>query len=136
MREKTDQPKKMSEQEGVSDEDREYVDAEGMEEEEETGTASQATEETETTGAGADTGGAKGKSVKYLCIVCKGNVGRTKGVKGVQCKTCKLWVHAECEKMSKEVYNLLKQHEKNGGISWNCRSCCWWASTEKRKRMS
>ena len=113
MREKTDQPKKMSEQEGVSDEEREYVDAEGMEEEEETGTASQATEETETTGAGADTGGAKGKSVKYLCIVCKGNVGRTKGVKRVQCKTCKLWVHAECEKMSKEVYNLLKQHEKN-----------------------
>ena len=53
---------------------------------------------------------------KYPCIVCKGNVGRTKGVKGVQCKTCKLWVHGECKKMSKEVYNLLKQHEKNGSI--------------------
>ena len=99
--------------EGGSDEEREYADAEGMDEDEETGAISQAAEEAEPAGAGNDAGGTKGKTAKYPCIVCKGNVGRTKGVKGVQCKTCKLWVHAECEKMSKEVYNLLKQHEKN-----------------------
>ena len=78
-------------------------------------------EEAET--LGAEGGGNKGKTAKHPCIVCKNNVGRTKGVRAVQCKTCKLWVHAGCEKMSKEVYNLLKQHEKTGGISWNWRSC-------------
>lgn len=107
----------------LSEEEREYLDAQGMEEEgeEEVTAATQTQEETET--AGAEGGGNKGKTAKYPCIVCKNNVGRTKGIRAVQCKTCKLWVHADCEKMSKDVYTLLKQHEKTGGISWTCRSC-------------
>ena len=107
----------------LSDEEREFWDAQGMEDdgEEEATTATQTQEEEET--EGAEGGGNKGKTAKHPCIVCKKNVGRTKGIKAVQCKTCKLWVHADCEKMSKEVYNLLRQHEKTGGISWSCRSC-------------
>ena len=105
--------------EALSEEEREYLDVEEDGEEEAT-TATQTQEEPETAGA---EGGNKGKTAKHPCIVCKNNVGRTKGVRAVQCKTCKLWVHADCEKMSKEVYNLLRQHEKTGGISWSCRSC-------------
>ena len=54
----------------------------------------------------------------YPCLRCKKNVGK---VKAVQCATCKMWVHKECEEMSDELYNVLAG--KYGGVMWQCQSC-------------
>ena len=77
----------------------------------------------------ADTGATAGKKPKFPCLRCRKNVGRQKGVKGVQCKTCLHWVHADCQGLSKEVYNLIANPEKYGGFCWNCDSCM--ASTHR-----
>ena len=34
-----------------------------------------------------------------------------------------MWVHIKCQKITKEVYNVLKNPTKFGGICWNCESC-------------
>ena len=57
---------------------------------------------------------------KYPCLRCKENV--SKG--GVRCNTCHLWVHTKCQKISKELYNILKNPKRFGGqVCWNCDSC-------------
>ena len=61
----------------------------------------------------------KSAAVKFPCLKCKLNV--AKG--GVRCNTCYMWVHIKCQKITKEVYNVLKNPTKFGGICWNCESC-------------
>jgi hypothetical protein len=62
---------------------------------------------------------APGRAPKYPCLRCKKNVGRN----SVRCKTCLLWVHVECGGISKEVFSILANPTKYGGVSWTCDSC-------------
>lgn len=59
------------------------------------------------------------RPAKHPCIGCKKNVGRN----SVRCKTCQLWVHLECGGISKEVFSILANPTKYGGVSWTCDSC-------------
>ena len=61
------------------------------------------------------------KNPKFPCLRCKRAV--TKEHKSVQCQTCRLWVHTECEEMSEELFNILANPERFGGVCWNC-DCC------------
>jgi hypothetical protein len=63
--------------------------------------------------------GTASRPAKYPCIGCKKNVGRN----SVRCRTCQLWVHMECGGISKEVFNILANPTKYGGVSWTCDSC-------------
>jgi hypothetical protein len=67
-----------------------------------------------------DPAGSQGRNVKYPCIRCKKNVGRN----SVKCRTCQLWIHAECGNISKELFSFLANPAKYGAnVSWNCDSC-------------
>ena len=50
------------------------------------------------------------RNYKYPCIQCK-----TKPVKsnqkGIQCNTCKKWVHAKCTDLTNAQYDILKADE-------------------------
>ena len=62
-----------------------------------------------------------GKQVKYPCLRCKKNV---TGKKAVRCNICFLWVHVDCQSISKELFTILKNPGKFGGkVSWHCDSC-------------
>ena len=61
----------------------------------------------------------KEASCKFPCLKCKKNV--AKG--GVRCNTCYIWVHIKCQKITKDVYAVLTNPTKYGGICWNCESC-------------
>ena len=63
----------------------------------------------------------KTKTGKYPCIKC----GKPATKKSVQCTTCRLWVHADCQKISKELFSILANPAKHGGgnVCWNCDSC-------------
>ena len=63
------------------------------------------------------------KKAEFPCLRCNKNI--TEKSKSVQCNTCDLWVHVECEQISPELFNILADPEKFGavGISWNCVSC-------------
>jgi hypothetical protein len=64
--------------------------------------------------------GGQSRAAKHPCIRCKKNVGRN----SVRCRICKLWIHAECGNISKELFNILANPGKYGaGISWSCDSC-------------
>ena len=43
--------------------------------------------------------------------------------RSVQCQTCELWVHPECENISDEFFRILADPDKHGGACWNCPSC-------------
>ncbi len=60
------------------------------------------------------------KKGKFPCLRCKINV--TKTSKSVRCNTCEHWVHAECEDMSNELFNILGNPDKFGML-WNCQGC-------------
>lgn len=57
---------------------------------------------------------------KHPCMRCKKNIGKTKCV---QCQTCELWVHAECENIRPELFEILINPDTYGGVCWNCESC-------------
>ena len=78
----------------------------------------------------ADTQAKKAKPPKHPCIGCKKAV--TRDHKSVQCQTCELWVHAECQSISDEMFNLLVNSESYGGLCWNCDSCL--ASTARLEK--
>ena len=60
------------------------------------------------------------KSGKYPCIRCKNNFTKA----SVRCNTCHLWVHTKCQRISKELYSILRNPGRFGGIvTWNCDSC-------------
>ena len=65
------------------------------------------------------TGGKGAKPVKWPCLICKKNVSSS----GVRCGICYLWVHVKCQKMEKELYNILKAPTKFKGFTWRCDSC-------------
>jgi hypothetical protein len=74
---------------------------------------------------------AKATKAKYPCLRCKKNVAKTS--KSVRCGTCQLWVHAECENISSELYNILAHPERFGGsVSWTC-DCCLASNAEIRQ---
>ena len=57
---------------------------------------------------------------KYPRIRCKNNVTKA----GVRCNTCHLWVHTKCQSISKELYAILRNPGRFGGVvTWNCDSC-------------
>ena len=63
-----------------------------------------------------------GKQGKFPCIKCQKNV--TKTQRGVRCGVCLLWVHADCQNISKELYACLRNPGKIGGqVNWTCDSC-------------
>jgi hypothetical protein len=68
-----------------------------------------------------DPASTQGRPPKFPCIRCRKNVGRN----SVRCKTCQLWIHAECGNISKELLNILANPTKYGAgcVSWNCDSC-------------
>jgi hypothetical protein len=59
------------------------------------------------------------KTARHPCIRCKKNVGRN----SVRCRTCQLWIHVECGNISKELFSILANPTKYGGVSWSCDSC-------------
>lgn len=59
-------------------------------------------------------------SNKKPCMRCKKVIGKTKCV---QCQTCELWVHTECENIRPELFEILINPETYGGVCWNCDSC-------------
>ena len=61
------------------------------------------------------------KPPKHPCLRCRKAV--TKEHKSVQCQTCQFWVHVECEGMSEELFKILAEPERFGGVCWNCDSC-------------
>ena len=66
--------------------------------------------------------GRAGKQGKYPCIRCQKNV--TKTQRGVRCSVCMLWVHTDCQNISKELYAFLRNPGRIGGqVSWQCDSC-------------
>ena len=77
-----------------------------------------------------DTNAKKGKAPKYPCLRCKKAV--EKDQRSVQCQTCQLWVHTECENISDELFKILADSENYGGVCWNCTSCL--ASTARLER--
>ena len=60
----------------------------------------------------------KEKPPKNPCLRCRKDV--TKDHKSVQCQTCQFWVHVECQGISDELFNFLREGE---GVCWNCNSC-------------
>ncbi len=42
-------------------------------------------------------------------------------VKAIQCGSCKLWAHKDCEEMTDEEFNFLSKQK--GSIVWHC-TCC------------
>ena len=75
-------------------------------------------EEATGTTAAEDTAGGK-KKIKFPCIRCQENVVKN----GVQCTSCHLWVHIPCQKISKDLYKILKDPKKFPGLAWYCDSC-------------
>ena len=67
-------------------------------------------EEATGTTAAEDTAGGK-KKIKFPCIRCQENVVKN----GVQCTSCHLWVHIPCQKISKDLYKILKDPKKFPG---------------------
>ena len=64
------------------------------------------------------------KKIKFPCLRCRKEV--KKNTRSVRCSTCEYWVHADCEGMANELFNLLANPEKYGaagGVRWNCVSC-------------
>ena len=66
-----------------------------------------------------------GKKPKYPCIKCRKNVPKT--VKSVQCKTCLLWIHNECQNtvwIPANIYSIMADQASAGlGFFWHCESC-------------
>ena len=56
---------------------------------------------------------------KYPCMRCQKNVSKN----GVQCTSCRLWVHMPCQKISKDLYKILTNPKKFPGLAWYCDSC-------------
>ena len=52
--------------------------------------------------------------VKFPCKICEKSV--AENLKAVCCNTCNIWVHIKCNKISTNIYNILKK--KN--TSWCC----------------
>ena len=75
------------------------------------------------TAAEATAATATARKAKFPCLRCRKEV--KKNTKSVKCSTCDQWVHAECEPISNELFNLLANPEKYGatGVLWNCVSC-------------
>ena len=63
----------------------------------------------------------KGKALKYPCLRCKKNI--KKEQRSVQCQTCQLWVHVSCQEISDELFKILVEPDRYGGVCWNC-DCC------------
>ena len=65
------------------------------------------------------------KKVKYPCMRCGKNV--AKNSKSVQCRTCQLWSHVECNSsiwVPQEVYTILCDPERFGtNLTWSCDNC-------------
>ena len=62
------------------------------------------------------------KQGKFPCMKCSKNV--TKTQRGVRCHLCQIWVHADCQNISKDLYAHLKNTGKHGGqVNWMCDSC-------------
>ena len=64
------------------------------------------------------------KKVKDPCLKCKKSV--TKTSRSVQCKTCRLWIHAVCLDtvwISDELFSILEDRERYQAVSWSCDSC-------------
>ena len=70
------------------------------------------------------------KPPKHPCLRCRRAV--TTDTKSVQCQTCEFWVHVDCQGISDELFNILVDPEKYGGVCWNCDSCL--ASTARLER--
>ena len=63
---------------------------------------------------------AAAKSGKYPCIRCQKKVTKA----AVRCNTCHLWVHNKCQNISKELFAILSNPGRFGGVvTWNCDSC-------------
>ena len=55
---------------------------------------------------------------KYPCIECKGPVKTNQ--KGIECNTCKLWVHLKCTNLTEAQYDFL---ENNENLPFYCCIC-------------
>ena len=74
--------------------------------------------QTEDEAAAEDAEGGK-KKLKFPCIRCQENVVKN----GVQCTSCCLWVLTPSQKISKDLYKILKDPKKFPGVAWYCDSC-------------
>ena len=63
----------------------------------------------------------KGKALKYPCLRCKKDIKQEQ--RSVQCQTCQLWVHVSCQEISDELFKILVEPDRYGGVCWNC-DCC------------
>ena len=45
--------------------------------------------------------------VKFPCKICEKSV--AENLKAVCCNTCNIWVHIKCNKISTNIYNILKK---------------------------
>ena len=77
-------------------------------------------DEDESETEGEETPAAATAKAKYPCLRCKNNVTKA----GVRCNSCHLWVHNKCQSISKELFAILRNPGKFGGVVvWNCDSC-------------
>lgn len=53
----------------------------------------------------------------YPCGIC---TNETTGTRALLCRTCDVWYHAECEDVSKTVFNVL---DKNRNLAYTCIKC-------------
>lgn len=76
-------------------------------------------EEEVTTDTGQPNTKKKQAKAKNPCLKCGKQVTRN----SVRCRTCQLWVHVPCGNISKELFSILANPTKYGGVSWCC-DCC------------
>ena len=57
-----------------------------------------------------------------LCNKCEKNISR--GQSAIECSTCTLKFHIQCQKISKAKYDALFK-EEDDSILWFCESCRW-----------
>lgn len=69
-----------------------------------------------------DLGGKKVDKVNEDCCVdCGKEV--LDSHQGVKCDACGFWHHADCEKVSDEVFDFLHSHGSEESVMWYCRKC-------------
>ena len=60
-------------------------------------------------------------SKQSKCSICELSV--TKKQKGMICELCEEWKHAECDKVSAEVYKLVGDNAEETRLHWFCSEC-------------
>lgn len=70
-------------------------------------------------GQGGRGGAGKGEESE-ACVSCGRSV--LSSQQGLKCDGCGFWHHADCEKVSEEIYNFLSCHNEES-LAWYCRKC-------------